>query len=221
MSRRSTERCLVVGLVLLLAGCQSTPTPSSAGATACRSDLQVGTGRDAEVAVAAPCAPADVDKKSLALFDDSVQAMEAERWQDAEVLLMELTTREPRLPGPWVNLGIAQSELGNDEAAEASLRRALEIDPNNCAAYTELGLLRRRAGDFLAAEANYLACVQRVPDFREAHLNLGVLYELYLGRLPEALDAYRAYLALLDGEDARVEGWVSNLERRLGRERES
>jgi Flp pilus assembly protein TadD len=157
----------------------------------------------------------------MALFEQSVAAIEAQRWQEAEVLLKELTTREPRLSGPWVNLGIVQGELGRDEEAEASFRKAVDANPNNCAAYNELGLLRRRAGDFLAAEANYLACLERVPSFREAHLNLGILYELYLGRLPEALDAYRAYLALIDGEDRRVAGWVSDIERRLAAETES
>ena len=163
----------------------------------------------------------DIDKKSMQLFEDALAAIEAHRYQDAEVLLTELTAREPALSGPWVNLGVVQSELGDDEAAEAAFKHAVELNPNNCAAYNELGVLRRRAGDFPAAEANYLACVARVPDFREAHLNLGILYELYLGRLPEALDAYRAYLALLDGEDRRVAGWVSDLERRLATESDS
>lgn len=208
MFRRFTEVASAAALSALLAACQSAPVEQAGSSRA--SPLPQET-----------LSIEDVDKKSLALFNESIAAMEAQRWQDAEILLGELTAREPGLSGPWVNLGIVQSELGNDEAAEASLQRALEVNPNNCAAYTELGLLRRRAGDFPAAEANYLACVQRVPDFREAHLNLGILYELYLGRLPEALDAYRAYLALLDGEDQRVAGWVSSLERRLGVERES
>ena len=77
--------------------------------------------------------------------------------------------------------------------------------------------MSRQSGDFLSAEANYLACVERVPDFREAYLNLGILYELYLGKLPEALAAYRTYQSLLEAPDRRVEGWVMDLERRLTR----
>jgi hypothetical protein len=57
--------------------------------------------------------------------------------------------------------------------------------------------------------------VERVPDFREAYLNLGILYELYLGKLPEALAAYRTYQSLLEAPDHRVDGWVMDLERRL------
>ena len=76
-------------------------------------------------------------------------------------------------------------------------------------------MLSRRAGDFLTAEANYLACTQRVPNFREAYLNLGILYELYLGRLDDALKAYQTYQTLSENPDMRVAGWVSDLERRI------
>ena len=50
---------------------------------------------------------------------------------------------------------------------------------------------------------------------REAYLNLGILYELYLGRLDDALQAYQKYQALSESADQRVAGWVSDLERRL------
>ena len=50
------------------------------------------------------------------------------------------------------------------------------------------------------------------------YLNLGILYEVYLGKLPQALEAYREYQELqasVGAEDARVKGWVIDLERRL------
>ncbi len=120
------------------------------------------------------------------------------------------------MSGPWTNLGTVYLALDDPQAADVAFRRAVEINPGNCAAYNEMGVMARQNGDFLSAEANYLACVARVPDFREAYLNLGILYELYLGRLPEALDAYRQYQALLQEPDRRVRGWVMDLERRLG-----
>ncbi len=97
------------------------------------------------------------------------------------------------LSGPWVNLGAVYEALGDNDAAQQAYKKAIDANPNNCAAYVDLGVLSRRAGDFLSAEANYLACTQRVPNFREAYLNLGILYELYLGRLDDALKAYQTY----------------------------
>ncbi len=194
MLTRSVEVFALITL-LTVAGCQSAPA--------------------VEVTEDATAPAVEVDRKSAALFDAALEAIATAKYRDAEVLLTELTAREPRLSGPWVNLGMVQDELNNVEGAKASFKHAIEANPSNCVAYTELGLLARRSGDFLTAEANYLACLAQVPDFREAHLNLGILYELYLGRLSDALDAYRSYLSLRDGDDRRVKGWAADIERRL------
>lgn len=191
--RRPFPAWLALLLVFIIAGCQTTPTPDDQD----------------------PTAQVEVDKKSQSLFDEAVAALAAERYRDAEILLSELTARDPRLSGPWTNLGSAYLAQGKTEEAKGAFRKAIDVNPNSCAAYNELGIMARHAGDFLTAEANYLACVERVPEFREAYLNLGILYELYLGRLPEALDAYRTYQSLLESPDRRVSGWVMDLERRL------
>jgi tetratricopeptide (TPR) repeat protein len=157
----------------------------------------------------------DVNRRSANLFEDAVLAMQNQRFADAEILLLELTAREPELSGPWANLGTVYLALDDPRAARVAFQRAVEINPDNCAAHNEMGVMSRQIGDFITAEANYLACVERVPDFREAYLNLGILYELYLGKLPEALAAYRTYQSLLEAPDRRVDGWVMDLERRL------
>ena len=176
-----------------------------------------GPGGDVRPAAGERAAMVDVNRRSANLFEAAVVAMQEQRFADAEVLLLELTAREPELSGPWANLGTVYLALEDPEAAQVAFRRAVEINPDNCAAYNEMGVMSRQSGDFLTAEANYLACVERVPDFREAYLNLGILYELYLGKLPEALAAYRTYQSLLEAPDRRVEGWVMDLERRLTR----
>jgi len=189
---------LIICSCLTLWGCQSTPA------------------RPDGLAQAQPGAvPQEVDRKSLALFDQALDAIHAERYTEAEKLLKELTTRDPMLSGPWVNLGMVYAELGDEAAATAAYKKAVEVNPDSCAAYIELGVLARRSGDFLSAEANYLACTSRVPNFREAYLNLGILYELYLGRLDDALKAYQTYQSLSESPDRRVAGWVSDLQRRL------
>jgi lipoprotein NlpI len=74
----------------------------------------------------------------------------------------------------------------------------------------------RRQGDFASAERQYLACLAAQPDYRPAYLNLGILYELYLGRPGDALDAYRRYQMLAAEPDPRVTGWMQQIERRSG-----
>ena len=186
--------------VLTLAGCSSSAPDEHAGAAV--------PGQPSGPVV-------EVDRKSEALFEQALVAIQAQRYTEAEALLKELTARDPLLSGPWVNLGGVYEALGDNDAAQHAYKKAIDANPNNCAAYVDLGVLSRRAGDFLSAEANYLACVQRVPNFREAYLNLGILYELYLGRLDDALKAYQTYQSLSDSSDMRVAGWVSDLQRRL------
>jgi lipoprotein NlpI len=96
------------------------------------------------------------------------------------------------------------------------LEQAVAANPANCDAHTLLGVMARQAGDFQTAEKQYRTCLLVRPDFKDAYLNLGILYELYLGKLDLALDAYRSYQGLLDEPDRKVQGWVMDLERRLG-----
>ena len=196
MLKRFVES-LGIGLVVIAAGCSSSAPDEHARAQA------------------AAGAPIEVDRKSEAMFESALDAMRAQRYTEAESLLRDLTARQPTLSGPWVNLGSVYEALGDNDSAEQAYKKAIDANPSNCAAYVDLGVLARRSGDFLTAESNYLACIQRVPDFREAYLNLGILYELYLGRLDDALKSYQKYQELSPDPDLRVAGWVSDLERRI------
>ena len=138
------------------------------------------------------------------------------RHDDAEVLLLDITSTQPELAGPWINLGQVYVALEQPEEARRAFEAAAVANPFNCTAHNELGLLSRQNGDFEAAESHYLNCLQRVPGNDAAHLNLGILYELYLGRLTDALASYRSYQSLQSEPSRRVKGWVMDLERRLG-----
>ena len=160
--------------------------------------------------------PPDVRSANARLFDQAIAAMAAEEYVKAEVLLLEITDDQPELAGPWINLGQAYEALGQPEEARRAFEHAIQANPGNCNAYNELGVLSRQAGDFAGAEANYRACLQVRPDFKDAYLNLGILYELYLGKLEEALGAYKTYQSLAMEPNRKVQGWVVDLERRLG-----
>jgi tetratricopeptide (TPR) repeat protein len=126
------------------------------------------------------------------------------------------TFDQPELAGPWINLGQVYVALNQPEDARLAFQQAIRANPRNCTAYNELGVLSRQSGDFTGAEVQYLTCLEMIPSFKDAYLNLGILYELYLGKLPEALEAYRRYQSLLLEPDHRVRGWVMDLQRRLG-----
>jgi tetratricopeptide (TPR) repeat protein len=159
------------------------------------------------------------DCASVREFEAAIGAIRDEQYARAEGILRAITEREPQLPGPWLNLGVTQLALGDVVAARGAFERVVELDAAACAAHTALGVLDREQGDFERAESHYRSCIAADPGFALAYLNLGILYELYMGRMAEALTAYRTYESLTS--DTRVAGWLVDLERRLAREEES
>ena len=182
---------------------------NSAGRAADQKDRAAGSE--------APAVPTPkVASRNAAAFEEAIAAMQAEDWGSAERLLRKITEDQPELAGPWVNLGQVYVQLGEPEEARLAFRQAIAANPQNCAAYNQLGVLFRTQGAFDEAENHYLQCIGSATPQPEAYLNLGILYELYLGRLQEALKAYRQYQQLVPEPDRKVAGWVMDLERRTG-----
>ena len=75
--------------------------------------------------------------------------------------------------GPLVNASIAYSNLGQNDKAESSLRRALEAEPNNAAALFNLGLLLAEENRPKEAEQSLRAALASDPKMAAAAHNLG------------------------------------------------
>lgn len=156
-----------------------------------------------------------VSTHNRASFVRATELLRSGRLVEAEALLLQVTDDQPELAGPWINLARVFVAQDREDDAVAALDQAVLANPGNCAARTELGVLLRRRGEFEAAEAHYLACLERQPGYEAAYLNLGILYDLYLGRLADALAAYRQYQSLAIEPDRQVDVWVVDLQRRL------
>lgn len=216
-STRQLVGCTATVLLSVLAGCASIPGGSI---------LSDAKARKAEPAraidVSAPESSAqlsqryEVKPRNAERFELALAALDRDDLQAAEKLFLQIADDQPELPGPWTNLAQIERQRGDIEAAGSVLRKAVDANPDNCQALTALGLMSREVGDFASAEGYYLDCLQRDGDFADAHYNLGILYEIYLGRLPEALASYRTYQQLTEKPDRRVAGWVMDLERRIG-----
>jgi tetratricopeptide (TPR) repeat protein len=211
-----------IALSLLLTGCVSLSDrhPEAKSSEPIRPSDQKAdgpvSGGTKPIVLEPPGPPPEVTDDNAADFEAAVADIREGRYQDAEIVLLGITSDQPELAGPWINLGQVYVALNQPEEARRAFEAAAAANPWNCIAHNELGLLSRQHGDFEAAEQHYLNCLSRVPDDPAANLNLGILYELYLGRLPEALDHYRQYQAHAAEPDRRVRGWVVDLERRLG-----
>lgn len=148
-------------------------------------------------------------------FNGALQAMQQQDWQRAHQLLVQLTERHSDLSGPWVNLGIVESRLGDVEAAERALAKAIEINPLNNDAYNQAALVKREQGKFAEAEALYVQALEVWPHSFESNRNLGILYDLYMGKFDLAMKRYELAAKLAPETDREIKGWVIDLKRRL------
>jgi tetratricopeptide (TPR) repeat protein len=119
--------------------------------------------------------------------------------------------RAPTLTAAHIDLGIAYGKTGDLDKAEASLSKALELNPRHPVALNELGLVQRRKGEYAKARASYEAALQEFPDFHFAHRNLAILCDLYLQDRACALEHYQAYSRLAP-EDTEVAKWIAVLQ---------
>ncbi len=141
--------------------------------------------------------------------------MKAGRGTDAELEFKQLSVAYPQFAGPQVNLGLLYLRESRLPEAETALEAALERNPANVVAGNELGIVERKLGKFAEAEAAYQRTIAAEPNYAPAHLNLGVLYDLYLAQPQKALDEFQRYLEIA-GENKQVAGWVVELRKRVG-----
>ena len=147
-------------------------------------------------------------------YQTALESMQAERWSEARELLTQITTQQPSLSGPWTNLGITQTMLGDHASAENSFKEAIDANSHNIEAYNQLGMLYRRHGRLDEAQFIYEEALRRDPDNTNIHWNLGILYDRYRPNPHQALQHYQRYQQLTGSDDPRLLAWIAELDAR-------
>lgn len=124
---------------------------------------------------------------------------EGRRYGDASTELTLLTTTRADLPDPWLLLGLLQTQMRQDAAAEASLKRYVELAKGQrdaderkrgqTQAYLLLAQLSERRKDFSAAEG-WLARIDSTEDLVAAQTRRAGLLARQ-GKLPQARELVR------------------------------
>jgi len=156
---------------------------------------------------------ARVSAGARADFEGAVRLLEQQRDQDGIALLLKVTDEAPDATAAHIDLGIAYGRVGELEKAEASLERALQLNPRHPVAYNELGMIYRRMGRFHEARTSYEKALALQPGFHFAQRNLAILCDLYLADHACALEHYEAYTRAVP-DDATAAMWVADLRAR-------
>jgi len=163
----------------------------------------------------APAAEIPVPVRAEQQYQQALQLMKAGRNADAELEFKELAIGYPQFAGPQLNLGLLYMRDSRLPEAEAAFKAAVQLSPNNPVAGNELGIALRKLGKFTEAESAYQRTIAAEPNYAPAHLNLGVLYDLYLAEPQKALDQFERYIEIA-GENKQVAGWMVELRKRVG-----
>ncbi len=146
-------------------------------------------------------------------FEQARVLVEAGDWQGALLQLQALSQAYPRLSGPSLNLALVYQQMGDPEQAQRWFQQSITNNPGNIAAYNEYGIFLRKQGRFNEAETVYLQALQEWEASAQTHLDIGILYDLYLGESGKALQHYQRYQSLTAGQDHVVAGWITDLQR--------
>ena len=119
---------------------------------------------------------------------------------DAELTLLPLANDNNG--DALVELARVYRKAQQDDAADAVLRRALQVNAGNAVAAYELGHLHQDHGNYDVAEQAYNQAISANPNYMEAHLALGQLYGRYLNQPDKAVESYNRAIAV-GGKDAR------------------
>lgn len=149
-------------------------------------------------------------------YQQALEAVKADKNEEALQLLEDLSLKAPTYAGPLINQGLVYLKLKKYQQAEVVLQRAIQVNDKNPYAWNQLGIALREQGKFAEAKSAYEQAITLDNRYAKAHFNLGVLADLYLQDLPLALTHYEQYQALQTKADPAVNNWIVDLQKRTG-----
>jgi len=149
-------------------------------------------------------------------YESAVRMFEQQQHEQGIASLLNVIERAPNVTAAHIDLGIAYARAGDLDKAEASFKRALQLNPRHPIAYNELGMVYRRQGKFGEARASYEKALAQFPQFHFAQRNLAILCDIYLADLSCAREHYEAYQQAVPG-DGETAKWLADLNARAKR----
>ncbi len=147
-------------------------------------------------------------------YQQGLALMQNNAWADAAAHWQVMLEQGAEFAGIYTNLALAQLQLQDYAAGLAAAEKSRQLDEHYCPAWKTLALLQRHNGNFAAAEQSYLKAAACAPADADIPFNLGILYDLYLQDLDNALQQYQRAQQLIGTEDGTLAMWITDLQRR-------
>ncbi len=157
-----------------------------------------------------------INKEAVTTFIAARRAYKNKDYEQVEILVSEIVAIEPKLSGPWVMRAKIALDKNDSEKALMHFQKAIDVNAKNINAYLPLAKIQREKGEFVAAQNTYAKALAVWPDFPEAHLNLGILYDLYLNQSSKAQKHMEAYEFLVEEPIQSVSVWLNEIRQRTG-----
>lgn len=157
-----------------------------------------------------------VDRGSVLLFIEAKKAIKKKDYKTAKAKLLVITGNDDSLAGPWVLMGQIAKEQKQFKQAVEYYQKAIQINSKNVNAYTDLAHVQRQMGKFHVAQNTLAAALNIWPDFPEAHLNIGVLYDVYLNMPLMAQKHMEAFIFLSKKNTEQAQVWFEEIKGRTG-----
>lgn len=143
--------------------------------------------------------PDPITQQKLQLYLAAEQAIQEGRWEEAIARYQEATSLDPDDPEPWLRLGWAQEQAGDQESAQQSLERAAALFGDAFAYELALARLYVESGDFAQALPHALKASELNPESPHAFYVLATAYE-GTSQLPQAIQALQTCERLAEAQ---------------------
>ena len=205
---KSVEHVVTLVALATLAACASAPEVVKKPVEAVQQVV------NAVVADVPTVTEAPVNPQAQVAFDAARAQLRAGHMAEAERAFRDVIAKYPDLGGAHANLGLILRNTSKHDESIAALEQAVKVSPKQPVFHNQLGVSYRHKGQFQKARNAYEQAIALDDSYADAHLNLGVLLDLYMGDSPLALVHYERYLVLSPTGDAAVGKWVADLKNR-------
>lgn len=158
----------------------------------------------------------EIPSQAATDFKMAIEFMNQSNPEKAKKAFEKMTLDYPELSGPFANLGVIYSQEKEWGQALEYLKLAQSKNTKNVKILNQLGYVYRQQGLFTQAQSVYEKAIKTDSNYADSYLNLGVLFDIYMGNLVKASNYYQKYQSLQSSPDRKVAGWIVDINRRAG-----